>query len=234
MRGEILSFDGREGLIAGADGARYRFTATQFRNAIPEAGMAVDFVAEGNEARDIYPLLGTASYGAAAKAAIAAVAAAHAGAPLPQGARPPVIPLATPPRDRGLFGYFMFAATDNYANFSGRARRKEFWSFQLWYLLLVFLFMAITGLGLWLSNFNSLETLSVSPLLFIGTGLFVMFALGMIVPSLAVHVRRLHDIGLSGWWLLLHFVAGIGTIMLFIMSLVGGEPGPNRYGPAPK
>ena len=73
-----------------------------------------------------------------------------------------------------------------------------------------------------------------TPLLFIGTGLFVMFALGMIVPSLAVHVRRLHDIGLSGWWLLLHFVAGIGTIMLFIMSLVGGEPGPNRYGPAPK
>jgi uncharacterized membrane protein YhaH (DUF805 family) len=61
-----------------------------------------------------------------------------------------------------------------------------------------------------------------------------LFAVGMILPSLAVGVRRLHDIGRSGWWLLIYVVPLIGGIVLLVFAVRDSNPGENAYGPNPK
>ncbi|GAA4409577.1 DUF805 domain-containing protein [Quisquiliibacterium transsilvanicum] len=61
-----------------------------------------------------------------------------------------------------------------------------------------------------------------------------LFVLAMLLPSLAVSVRRLHDIGRSGWWLLVSFIPLIGAIVLLVFALRDGDAGDNAYGPNPK
>jgi uncharacterized membrane protein YhaH (DUF805 family) len=100
----------------------------------------------------------------------------------------------------------------NYANFSGRARRKEYWSFFLFLLLVQFVLGIISGLS---GSHNS------------GNVLLGLLALATFIPSLAVAVRRMHDIDRSGWWLLVPIA---GFIFLFFDS----HPGTNRYGASPK
>ena len=259
MRGEVLGFDGSEGLISGADGNRYRFAAAELRRPGIAPGSPVDFVAEADLARDIYPLssfrpAGTAYPNTPAPAAGAAAAPAPAYRPAPPPpagipARPadapltppaaPFVPLAPAPhfvdRDRGVFAYFFRAATDDYANFHGRARRKEYWGYLLFYTLFLLLILVLLGIGLGTSHFTGTASdISLSPLLFIGSGLLVLYLVALLVPSFAVAVRRLHDIGCSGWWLLLHFVPGVGSLVLLVMSLIGGQPIPNRWGPPTK
>ena len=105
----------------------------------------------------------------------------------------------------------------NYANFSGRAPRSEFWWFQLFSsVLLGILFLLMnSGAILW-------------PIL-----AFIV-ALAMFLPTLAVWVRRLHDTNRSAWWLLLSLVPWVGGLVLLIMLAFPGTPGPNRYGPEPR
>ena len=111
-----------------------------------------------------------------------------------------------------------------YAVFSGRARRKEYWLFFLFNILIsmgLFVIEILAGVG--------------SKLLGVGVSLMgLLYALAVLVPGLAVTVRRLHDTGRSGWWLLMAFIPLIGTIVLIVFLATDGKPGANRYGPNPK
>jgi uncharacterized membrane protein YhaH (DUF805 family) len=109
-----------------------------------------------------------------------------------------------------------------YAVFSGRARRAEYWYFVLFNLIIVIVLSLIDTL---LGTFNVMR----------GVGLLSgIYGLAVLIPSLAVTVRRLHDIDRTGWWILINLVPLIGTIVLLVFALTPGTPGSNRYGPDPK
>lgn len=122
---------------------------------------------------------------------------------------------------------------NKYATFSGRARRAEYW----WFLLFSLIVSAILGVidgALFGYTFTSdasdgavsfnLETVGIL------TGLW---SLATFIPSLAVSVRRLHDTGRSGWWLLIGLVPLIGIILLIVWFATKGEPATNAHGPDP-
>jgi uncharacterized membrane protein YhaH (DUF805 family) len=109
-----------------------------------------------------------------------------------------------------------------YAVFTGRARRKEYW----YYFLINFLI--ITAL---LLIDNMLGTLDKEA----GMGLLSgIYALAVLIPGLAVAVRRLHDSGRKGWWVLLTLIPIIGPIILIFFLIQDSTPGDNAYGPNPK
>ena len=112
------------------------------------------------------------------------------------------------------------AALKKYAVFSGRARRKEYWMFVLFYLIFTIVLGVIDSiLGIGEEGGGLLS------------GLFV---LAMLIPSLAVTFRRLHDTDRSGWWLLIGFVPLIGSIVILVFMIQDSQPGENRYGTNPK
>ena len=109
----------------------------------------------------------------------------------------------------------MFEALKKYAEFKGRARRKEYWLFILLYFICYMIaFLIDTVLGT-LIIFTAIVTL------------------GLLIPLISVGVRRLHDTDRSGWWYLLGFVP-FANIVLLICFLLDGTPGENRFGPDPK
>lgn len=108
-----------------------------------------------------------------------------------------------------------------YADFNGRARRTEFWM----YVLFNFIITIVLG---------SIDRL-IGTVTLTGFGLFSGFyGLAVLIPSLAVSVRRLHDIGKSGWMLLLLLIPIIGGIWLIVLCIIDGNPGENEYGINPK
>jgi uncharacterized membrane protein YhaH (DUF805 family) len=116
-----------------------------------------------------------------------------------------------------------------YAEFDGRARRKEYWFFAL------FNFLAAMGLMLVAAAIGALFGRDSKDV--VGFLLFVpisLYWLAILIPSLAVTVRRLHDTGRSGWWWLISFVPFVGGIILLVFTVLEGDPGPNMYGPDPK
>jgi len=109
--------------------------------------------------------------------------------------------------------YFLDALS-KYADFTGRARRAEFWMFTLIYLVL--------SIGISLLD------------VMLGTGfLAILFALAMLVPTISITARRLHDTGRSGWWQLLSLIPLIGGIILIIF-LVLDSTEENKWGTSPK
>ena len=121
--------------------------------------------------------------------------------------------------------WYLKVMRENYANFNGRARRKEYWMFTLFYILLVVACtFALALLG---------ATGSQSPTLLVAI-ISIAAILSHVVPSIAVTVRRLHDVGQSGWFLLLAFIPYIGNLIIFVFSVIEGNKGTNKYGPDPK
>lgn len=110
-----------------------------------------------------------------------------------------------------------------YAEFSGRSRRKEFWLFELFLLVVSIVLGIIEGTV----GINTMVGGIYGPLT-------TLFALGTIVPSIAVSIRRLHDTDRSGWWLLLAFVPLVGFLVLLFFFVSDGTKGPNRFGADPK
>ena len=103
----------------------------------------------------------------------------------------------------------------NYVGFDGRARRTEYWMFAL---INVVILIALSLIGR-----------------AIGTNiLYTIYALAVLLPGLAVGVRRLHDTDKSGWWLLIGLIPIVGAIVLLVFMLSDSTPGPNQYGPSPK
>ncbi len=117
------------------------------------------------------------------------------------------------------------AALQKFAVFGGRARRKEYWLFVLFNAIIVTVLFTLAflppsgpgeGLGLAISF------------------LLILYVLAIAVPSLAVAIRRLHDLGKSGWWMLISFIPIAGAIWLLILFASDSQPGDNAYGPNPK
>ena len=102
-----------------------------------------------------------------------------------------------------------------YADFAGRARRKEYWMFTL-VNVIISVVLAI------LDNMLKIGLLGL------------LYSLAVFLPSLGVGVRRLHDTGRSGWWLLIGLIPLIGWIVLIVFLTTDGERQPNAYGPDPK
>jgi len=109
-----------------------------------------------------------------------------------------------------------------YAVFSGRARRKEYWMFVLFNLVIITVLILIDSL---MGTFSPQAGLGL---------LSGLYSLAVLLPSIAVTVRRLHDTGRSGWWILLGLIPIIGGIVLLIFMVLNSEPGANQYGPNPK
>tara|TARA_B100000959_G_C14550400_1_gene447403 strand:- start:82 stop:426 length:345 start_codon:yes stop_codon:yes gene_type:complete len=97
-----------------------------------------------------------------------------------------------------------------YAVFSGRARRKEYWMFVLVHIIISIVIFII------------------------GSFAYGLYGLAIIIPAFAVAIRRLHDTGRSGWWLLVNCVPIIGWTILFIWLVKDSDEGENQYGPNPK
>lgn len=119
-------------------------------------------------------------------------------------------------KEMGFLDAIKSVVVDNYANFSGRARRSEYWYFTLANILLGI----ISGiLGVVVPGFMLIVNI---------------VGLALIIPSLAVCVRRLHDIGKSGWFYLLSFIPLIGQILIIIWFCQDSQPGENKWGANPK
>lgn len=129
--------------------------------------------------------------------------------------------------------WYLKVVRDNYANFSGRARRKEFWMFILFSFVISCVLTVVDnmmGFTFTSDPIPGYEWASSSQ----GGYLSSIYSLVIIIPSLAVSVRRLHDIGKSGWNLLWYFVCCIGWIYLLYLMVLEGESGTNEYGVDPK
>ncbi|RZT89216.1 uncharacterized membrane protein YhaH (DUF805 family) [Pseudonocardia sediminis] len=116
-----------------------------------------------------------------------------------------------------------------YADFSGRARRKEFWMFVL-FNVIVAIVLSILDNALGLSTSTATE----SGFYYSAGILTSIYQLAVLIPSLAVGARRLHDTGRSGWWQLIAFIPLVGAIILIVFWASDGHRGPNQHGPNPK
>lgn len=105
-------------------------------------------------------------------------------------------------------------AIKQYATFTGRARRKEYWMYILFYVI----FSIVVGI---------VDSIIGSQVL------TIIYSLGLLVPSLAIGARRLHDTGRSGWWQLLYLIPLIGAIVLLVFYVLDSHAD-NEYGPNPK
>jgi len=123
---------------------------------------------------------------------------------------------------------YFIEALKKYTVFKGRASRKEFWYFLLFYVIL--------GIALLIATFipfinepsnNNLFSLIILPIMMIYISIFFF-------PLLTVTTRRLHDINLSGWWFFLNFIAWIGPIILLVLLALPSAKKENKYGPSPK
>jgi uncharacterized membrane protein YhaH (DUF805 family) len=116
------------------------------------------------------------------------------------------------------FGQAISSAFANYFNFRSRASRSEYWYFAL--------FLLIAGVATFLVDLSIVGPRDIGPV-------NAIFTLGTIIPSLAMSVRRLHDIGRSGWFLLLGIIPLIGIIILIYWACQPSDPQQNAYGPPP-
>lgn len=116
-----------------------------------------------------------------------------------------------------MLEWYLKVVKENYANFEGRARRSEYWYFVLVNLLISIVLGVIDYV--------------------IGSDIGIIrgiYSLAVLVPSIAVAVRRLHDIGKSGWFLFVVLIPIAGAIWLLVMLCKEGDTGPNEYGADPK
>lgn len=111
-------------------------------------------------------------------------------------------------------------AWKNGLDFEGRARRSEYWWFTLFNWLIVVLLMIVDSVVFGDSGVVLIPVL--------------VYMAAVFIPNFSLTVRRLHDIGRSGWWMLVGLVPYIGALVLFIFSVLESEPGSNLYGPNPK
>lgn len=127
--------------------------------------------------------------------------------------------------DFGLFDWWKKVIKYNYANFNGRARRSEYWYFVLANIVIL---VPIIAIGAFLIALMEMERFA--PAL---AGVAILYNLFIFIPSVAVSVRRLHDIGKSGWFYLLNFIP-LGSIVLLIFYFQDSDMRTNRWGDNPK
>lgn len=111
--------------------------------------------------------------------------------------------------------FYIDALTKNYANFKGRARRKEYWMFTLGNVIMGLILGLVAG-------FTEIYFIPF------------IYSLAVLIPSLAIFVRRMHDIDKSGAWFFVSFIPLLGGIWLLILTCTSGTRGANEYGNNPK
>lgn len=117
---------------------------------------------------------------------------------------------------------WFLVALKKYATFSGRAQRAEYWYYTLFYILI---YIGLTIIDSVTGTFDAES----------GVGLLgSLMGLALLIPTLAVTVRRLHDTGRSGWWLLIGLIPLVGLIVMLVFTVQDSKPGDNEYGPNPK
>jgi len=121
-----------------------------------------------------------------------------------------------------MFEYYKKVVFENYANFSGRARRSEYW-----YFLLANMIFAILA-----TIIDKVSGLNMEPLPY--GYIYLAYVLATFLPALAVGVRRLHDVGKSGWFFFIALIPLIGSIWLLVLFCSAGDYGENDYGADPK
>lgn len=230
MRGEVLYYDETQGFgfLHGADGNRYTFTAEDLRRPVPLAkGTTVEFQPDGDKARALFTIRTSSTDPATAD-------------PWQRQPDPTTAPPVAPPyfarpatteagRTTGLWTYFRRGLTENYATFRGRARRKEYWGYFLFWMITL---LAVCLLGLIADGAAGNLDHGDGPLLTMAaSGLFVLATL---LPGLAITVRRIHDMGLSGWFYLLVFIPSIGALIVFVFTLIPSQKNDNKWGPVPE
>jgi uncharacterized membrane protein YhaH (DUF805 family) len=120
----------------------------------------------------------------------------------------------------------------NYVNFSGRARRSEYWWFFL-FAIIAATVVAIIESALGLGSGSMTSGGGTFEASYSGGPLSIIWTLGSILPSIAVGIRRLHDTDRSGWWVLIALIPLIGAIVLIVWMATKGTAGPNRFGNDP-
>jgi uncharacterized membrane protein YhaH (DUF805 family) len=126
---------------------------------------------------------------------------------------------------------WMIMPLKRYADFKGRSRRKEYWMF--------FLLILIVGLGLGiltggLGAMMDPTGAAADGMMGAGSIFMILFYLAILIPALAVQVRRFHDQDKSGWFVLLGFIPFVGGIIVLVFMCLEGTKGENRFGPDPK
>lgn len=119
---------------------------------------------------------------------------------------------------------------NNYATFSGRARRSEFWFFVLFNMIFALVAMGIDnvlGSTFWYQEMGYGASLSYGYI-------YLVYVLAVLIPGLAVAVRRLHDVGKSGWMYFIVLIPIIGSIWLLVLFFTDSEVGSNKWGENPK
>lgn len=119
---------------------------------------------------------------------------------------------------------FKNVLTNHYSDFSGRARRSEYW----WFALVNF------GLLVSIAIVAAILKSIAGALGAIGSLAYIVVVLGTIIPGIAVGIRRLHDTGKSGWFMLISLVPIVGGIILLVFMFTDSQQGANQYGPSPK
>ncbi len=117
----------------------------------------------------------------------------------------------------------------NYASFNGRASRKEYWMFFLFNVIFAIIAMVLDSM---LGSTFKIDTMNGSLNLPYGY-IYLLYVLVLLLPGLAVAVRRLHDIGKSGWNLLIALIPLVGPIWILVLLATSGNQGENDYGPDP-
>ena len=199
MKGTLLDFNIQlnEGAISGEDGKRYSFFGSEWKEQVaPSRGQQVDFVVnELNQATAIY----LTAY------------SQHSNASHFIASNNDQIQAE---ENYGFIDWSM-KCLKNYATFSGRARRKEYWYF--------YLFQIVLGLGIGV-------VLGIAGISDDGMDVISgLLSLAFLLPTLAVGARRLHDVNRSGWWMLIAFTI-IGLVPLFIWSVSETKPESNKWG----
>ncbi|WP_251639318.1 DUF805 domain-containing protein [Sporosarcina sp. NCCP-2716] len=116
---------------------------------------------------------------------------------------------------------YIWAAFKRTFEIRGRSRRTEYWMYTLFISIIGVIFVIVDGVMGWELD----EDLGVTS---------AVFLLLTLITSVTVLIRRLHDTGRTGWWILLSFIPLVGSIVLFIFTVLDSTPGANKYGPNPK
>jgi len=124
----------------------------------------------------------------------------------------------------------MFEPLKKYAQFSGRAQRSEFWMFALMILIIEVIYYALMAAMGGMTNPGAPPSGPAGLLSIV----FLVIMLGLLIPSIAVTFRRLHDTNRSAWWILIGLIPILGGLVLLYFYILDGTPGDNKFGPDPK
>lgn len=147
----------------------------------------------------------------------------------------------TNPKNNIFKSYGLF--WKNFFNFKGRTRRSDFWNATIINIIIEAILSVIYAIALNSGNsdytavLNDIENQPITadqPILLIAIALIAIYAIAIIIPCVAMIVRRLHDIGKTGWLILLSLVPCIGAIILFVFEVMDSEKGENKYGVSDK